>query len=153
VRQLVHSSEDGSTGSRRTSKSSSLYCSTISERRGSSIVNLFSQPSFLSSSSLDIFWTRFTLTPETFHHRHRGHRDERYFCVCREMPTNTKAAASTRQAHIYCVAIQKAHACIHKCSHYSIVPNSFFPSFQHSITPCSFYQNVPEYPSALLLGG
>ena len=51
VIQLVHSSEEVSTGSRRTSYPSSLYCSAISERRGSSIVNRFSHPWFLSSSS------------------------------------------------------------------------------------------------------
>ena len=49
--QEVHSSEEVSTDSRRTSNPSSLYCPIISDRRGSSVVNRFSQPSFFSSSS------------------------------------------------------------------------------------------------------
>ena len=40
--QTVHSSEEGSTGSRRTSNPSSLYCSAISERRKSRIIGEFS---------------------------------------------------------------------------------------------------------------
>jgi hypothetical protein len=51
---ILHSSEEVSTGSRRTSNPSSLYCSTISDKRGSSMVNLFSQPCFLNISSLVI---------------------------------------------------------------------------------------------------
>ena len=54
LRQVVQSSKEVSTGSRRTSNPSSLYCSAISDRRGSLMVNRFSQPSFFSSSSLVI---------------------------------------------------------------------------------------------------
>ena len=74
----MHSSEKVSTGSRRTSNPSSLYCSLISDRRGSSVVNRFSHPSCLSFSSLLILSTLSTLTP-TLVRQGRGGKDTSFF--------------------------------------------------------------------------